>query len=333
MAEMLQFEFMQRALLAALLVGVVAPMVGIFVVQRGLSMIGDALGHVALAGVAIGVMLQSQPVWTALVVAVAAAVLIEGLRARGGTGSDVAIALMFHTGIALGVVLISTSPGGGNLENFLFGAITTTTPADLITFAVLGVVVAVTTAVLRPRLFAVAQDEQFSRSQGLPVTALNMLLSALVAVTIVMSMRVVGLLLISALMIVPNAAAQRITRSFAAAWWTAMGLGAIAAVGGVTTSYQFDLPAGGTIVLLAVALYAAVVLVTAVMHQVRVRRHRTAAHTEHHAHEHHPDCEHPSVPHGDHLDYLHGDHLHHPHEGHYDERPLESSDRIAQEKT
>ena len=122
MAEMLQFEFMQRALLAALLVGVVAPMVGIFIVQRGLSMIGDALGHVALAGVGIGLVMHTQPVWSALVVAVAAALLIETLRARGGTGSDVVIALMLHAGIALGVVLLSTSPaaGGAGLENYLY---------------------------------------------------------------------------------------------------------------------------------------------------------------------------------------------------------------------
>nr|WP_141494783.1 metal ABC transporter permease [Kytococcus schroeteri] len=325
MAEMLQFDFMQRALLAALLVGAVAPMVGIFVVQRGLSLIGDALGHVALAGVAVGVVMQAQPVWTALAVAVLAAVVIEALRARGGTASDVALALMFHTGIALGVVLISTSPGTANLENYLFGAITTTSSADLRLFVVLGVVVAVATTLLRPRLFAVAQDEVYSRSQGLPVTALNMLLSALVAVTIVMSMRVVGLLLISALMIVPIATSQLLTRSFAAAWWVAMVLGALSGVGGVVVSYTYDLPSGGTIVLLAVAVYALAVLGTWVARRVRVGRHRRASLAEHHAHEHHPDCEHPAVPHGDHLDYLHGDHLHHPHEGHYDERPLDAS--------
>lgn len=328
MAEMLQFEFMQRALLAALLVGVVAPMVGIFIVQRGLSMIGDALGHVALAGVGIGLVMHTQPVWSALVVAVAAALLIETLRARGGTGSDVVIALMLHAGIALGVVLLSTSPaaGGTGLENYLFGAITTTTRADLVTFAVLGLVVVAATTLLRPRLFAVAQDEEYSRSQGLPVTALNMLLSALVAVTIVMSMRVVGLLLISALMVVPNASAQRLTRGFAAAWWCAIAIGAVSAVGGVTLSYSHDLPSGGTIVLVTVAIYAAVIVATEVMHRVRIGRHRRATTSEHHEHEHHPDCGHTPVPHGDHVDYLHGDHLHHPHAGHYDERPLDTEE-------
>ncbi|WP_374929972.1 metal ABC transporter permease [Kytococcus sedentarius] len=325
---MLEFEFMQRALLAALLVGVVAPMVGIFIVQRGLSMIGDALGHVALAGVGIGVVMNSQPVWAALVVAVLAALLIEALRARGGTGSDVVIALMLHTGIALGVVLMSSTSaaGSGGLESYLFGAITTTSRTDLVTFALLGLVVVVATTVLRPRLFAVAQDEEYSRAQGLPVTALNMLLSVLVAVTIVMSMRVVGLLLISALMVVPNAAAQRLTRGFAAAWWCAIAIGAVSGVGGVALSYQHDLPSGGTIVLLTVAVYAVVVLTTAVVHRIRVGRHRRARPGEHHEHEHHPDCGHTAVPHGDHVDYLHGDHLHHPHAGHYDERPLDDQE-------
>lgn len=319
--QMLDYDFMRRALLAALLVGIIAPMVGIFVVQRGLSLIGDAIGHVALAGVAIGVLLGTEPIWSALVVSVVAAIGIELLRLREDTASDVAIALLFYAGIALGVVLLSSTAAGGDasLQNVLFGAISTTTSQDLVTFSVIGGVAVALVLLLRHRLFAVAQDELFSRSQGLPVTFLNMLLSVLVAATIVMSMRVVGLLLVSALMVVPNAAAQRLVHGFTAAWLIAIGLGALSSVGGVAISYQLDLPSGGTIVLVTLALYLLVALLGAALHRARVGRHRRSHTDEHHTHEHHPECGHPMVRHGDHVDYRHGGHLHHPHGDHYDE--------------
>ena len=141
--ELLQYDFMRRALLAGLLVGLAAPVVGIFLVQRRLALIGDGMGHVALAGVAIGIVTGRAPVWTALVAAVAAAVAIELIRARGRTSGDVALAVMFYGGIAFGVALISRSPEGtpANLNAYLFGAITTTSPRDLVTFAALAAVV------------------------------------------------------------------------------------------------------------------------------------------------------------------------------------------------
>ena len=130
MPDLLQYDFMQRALLAALLVGLTAPLVGVFLVQRRLSLIGDGIGHVALAGVAIGVLTGHQPVLTALVVAALAAVAIEVIRMRGGASGDVVLAIMFYGGIALGVVLMARAPAGGaSLNSDLFGAITTTSPA------------------------------------------------------------------------------------------------------------------------------------------------------------------------------------------------------------
>lgn len=315
---MLSLEFMRNALLAALFVGLAAPMVGIFLVQRGLSLIGDGLGHVALAGVAIGVLTDSSPVLTALVTAVIAAVAIELVRARGRTSGDVALALMFYGGIAAGVVIINRSDGAqtGSLTGYLFGAITTTSRADLMVFAALSAVIVVVTLVLRPRLFAVAGDEEYARASGLPVLALNILLAVLTAVTVVVAMRVIGLLLISALMIVPNAAAQQISGSFRATNRWAVLFGVLSAVGGVVASYQLDTASGGTIVLLAIAIFFIAATAGACVRVLARRRHRRA---ERHAHEHGPDCGHEAVPHGDHVDYLHDGHLHAAHEGHYDE--------------
>lgn len=285
MGDLLSYDFMVRALLAAAMVGISAPVVGIFLVQRRLALIGDGMGHVALTGVAVGLLTGTAPVLTALVAAVAAAVVIELVRARGRTSGDVVLAVMFYGGIAGGVVLISRSESGSaaTLNSYLFGSITTTSRADLVVFAALSVIVVTTCLVLARRLFAVSNDEEFARASGLPVLRLNLLLAVLTAVTIVVSMRVVGLLLISALMIVPTAVAQLVCRSFAGTLATAMGVGTAVSLLGVATSYYADTPSGGTIVLYAIALFALVAAGSAVQRAFQQRRQLP---TGEHDHEH-----------------------------------------------
>lgn len=317
--ELLQYDFMRRALVAGLLVGLTAPAVGIFLVQRRLALIGDGIGHVALAGVAAGVLTRAAPVWTALVAAVGGAVAIELIRARGRTSGDIALAVLFYGGIAGGVVLISLSPDGtpANLNAYLFGAITTTTDADLATFAVLAGVVLIAMLLLSRRLFAVGNDPEYARAVGLPVLALNLLLAVLTAVTVVVSMRVVGLLLISALMILPNAIAQLLCHSFRSSLALAVATGVAVSLAGVSTSFYANTPSGGTIVLFAIAVFVLAALGAAARDALLRRRHAPAE--GHHAHEHGPDCGHQAVPHGDHVDYLHGGHRHAQHAGHYHE--------------
>jgi len=273
--EFLSYEFMQRALMAALLVGMTAPTVGVYLVQRRLALIGDGLGHVALAGVAIGVLTSQAPVLTALACAVIGALAIELIRARGRTSGDVALAILFYGGIAGGVVIISQAPGGtpGNLNAFLFGAITTTTGTDVAVFALLcGLVLTVTLGFSR-YLFAVSNDEEFAVASGLPVLRLNLLLVVVTAMTVVVSMRVIGLLLISALMILPIASAQLVASSFRQTVAIGVGIGVAVSVSGVAMSFYADTPSGGTIVLLAIAVFAVVALVralrTAVLRRTR----------------------------------------------------------------
>jgi zinc transport system permease protein len=316
--DVLALDFMRQALIAALLVGIAAPLVGVFLVQRRLSLIGDGLGHVSLAGVAIGILTGSAPVLTALVLAVLAAVAIELIRVRGKTSGDIALAVMFYGGIALGVVLISmsTASSPANLTAYLFGAILTTSTADLQVFAILAVVVLAVTLALRPRLFAVANDEEYARATGMKVTALNLTLAILTAVTVVVSMRVVGLLLISALMIIPNATAQVLASSFRTSVRWAVLVGVISSIGGVVGSYYAGTPSGGSIVLFAIALFLLATAASAARTRLGAARHRRA---EAHDHEHGPGCGHLSVPHEDHLDYVHDGHRHAPHGGHWDE--------------
>ncbi|MBA3340159.1 MAG: metal ABC transporter permease [Geodermatophilaceae bacterium] len=257
MLDFLNYDFMQRALVAALLVGLTAPTVGVYLVQRRLALIGDGLGHVALAGVAIGVLTSQAPVLTALAVAVVGALSIELIRARGRTSGDIALAILFYGGIAGGVVIISQAPGGtpGNLNAYLFGAITTTTTGDLVVFGVLCVLVLAVTLGLAKYLFAVSNDDEYALASGLPVLRLNMLLAVVTAMTVVVSMRVIGLLLISALMILPIAAAQLVARSFRQTVLIGVLIGVLVSVSGVAMSYYSDTPSGGTIVLLAIAVF------------------------------------------------------------------------------
>ncbi len=333
---LLEYDFMQRALLASLVVGLIAPAVGVFLVQRRLSLLGDGLGHVALTGVAVGVLTATAPVGAALVAAAAGAVLIELVRARGRTSGDVALAVLFYGGIAGGVVLLSLAPRGQatNLDAYLFGAITTTSAADLWTFAAIAVVVLVVLGLLGQRLYAVSDDEEYARAVGLPVLGLNVVLAVLVAATVVLSMRVVGLLLISALMIVPNAAAQLVARSFRQTVGLACVIGVVVSVGGTASSYYAGTPSGGTIVLLAIAVFLVAVAGVALREAAARRRHRRRADVHAaHPHEHGDGCGHQPVPHEDHVDYRHDGHLHAAHRTpggiHYDEHGEHPADAPA----
>lgn len=267
----LSFQFLQLALLSALLVGLAAPAVGVFLVQRRLALMGDGLGHVALTGVALGFLLGTAPVLTAVLVATLGAVVVELVRQQGRTSGDVALALMFYGGIAGGVLLISLSDGGSNanLLSYLFGSLTAVSPSDAMVIAVLAGGLLLALALVGRQLFAVCHDEEHARVMGLPVRALNLLLAVMAALTVTVGMRVVGLLLVSALMVVPVATAQQLVRGFSATVAVSLGAGVLAAVGGVLGSYYADTPPGAMIVVLALGGFALATLVGAVARRTR----------------------------------------------------------------
>jgi zinc transport system permease protein len=266
MIEILTLPFMQRALLASVLVGLTAPSVGVFLVQRRLALMGDGIGHVALTGVAVGLLLGWAPVLTAVVVAALGAIAIEVIRERGRTSGDVALALLFYGGIAGGVLLIGIADGSStSLVSYLFGSLTTVAPEDLAVMAALTVAVLAVTLGLQRHLFAVCQDEEFARVCGLPVRLLNVLLAVTAAVTVTVAMRVVGVLLVSALMVVPVATAQLATRGFRVTVATSMALGVTYGVAGVLLSYAADVPSGASIVVLAIAGFLATAVAVAVL--------------------------------------------------------------------
>ncbi len=253
---MLELEFMRLALGAGAVVGVLAPAVGFFLVQRRQSLVGDGIGHVAFAGVAAGILLDVSPILTALVAALLGGVAIEYLRSKGKTAGDQALALVFYTGIAAGVVLVSAA-GALNIDLFqyLFGSILTVTRTDLAVIAALGAVGLATVGLLYRPLAGIVVDEEGARVAGLPIGALNMTVAALAAVTVALSMRVVGILLVAALMVLPVSAASRIAWSMRSTFLLSIAIGLVSVLAGLTISYYADLPPGGTIVLVAAAAF------------------------------------------------------------------------------
>jgi zinc transport system permease protein len=265
--SVLSLEFMRLALVSAVLVGLVAPAVGVFLVQRRLALMGDGIGHVALTGVALGFLLGTEPVLTAVVVATVGAVVIELVRQQGRTSGDVALALMFYGGIAGGVLLIGLSDRGSNasLLSYLFGSLTAVSPQDVVVIAVLAGALLLALAVFGRQLFAVCHDEEHARVMGLPVRALNLLLAVMAALTVTVAMRVVGLLLVSALMVVPVATAQQLVRGFRATVVVALSAGVLAAVSGVLGSYYADTAPGALIVVVALGGFGLATAVGAVV--------------------------------------------------------------------
>ena len=253
---MLDHEFMRLAFAAGAIVGVLAPAVGFFLVQRQMSLIGDGIGHVAFAGVALGYLLDVSPVATALVASVLGAVGIEQLRSRNRAAGDQALALFFYTGIAAGVVLVSAAGAlDANLFSFLFGSILTVARGDVLLVAGLGIGGLALVALLYNGFVAVAIDEESARVSGVPVSRLNVTLAALAGVTVALSMRIVGILLIAALMVLPVMAASRTAASLRGTLFGAMGIGLASVIAGLTLSYYLDLAPGGAIVLFAAATF------------------------------------------------------------------------------
>jgi zinc transport system permease protein len=259
---MLESEFMRLAFAAGVVIGVLAPAVGFFLVQRQMSLVGDGLGHVAFAGVAFGFLLGVSPLYAGLVAAVVGAVALEWLRSRRRAAGDQALALVFYTGIAAGVVVVSRADAlDVNLFAYLFGSILTVTRAEVALIAVLGLASIAVVVLLWRALTGAALDEEGARVTGVPVGALNVLVVALAAVVIGLSMRIVGILLIAALMVLPVIAASRVAWSLRSTVALSSAIGLISVLVGLSVSYYADLPPGGTIVLVAAASFLATGLV------------------------------------------------------------------------
>lgn len=262
MLELFQHSFMVRALIAGALVGVICPALGTFLVLRRLALIADTLAHVALAGVAVGLVTGTSPFIFAIIASTLAAGAIEWLRSTGRVLGDVALALFLYAALAVAIVLISLDHGlNANLFSFLFGSILTVTATDLWLIGGLAVVVLLTVLVFYPELLQTTFDQELATVSGLRVRWVNLLLAVLTGVTVALAMRIVGVLLVGALMVIPVIASLQISRGFRTTVVVAVVLGLVAVIIGLVAAYYLSLAAGGAIVLaaLVVLLWAVVV--------------------------------------------------------------------------
>lgn len=269
--EALEFGFMQRALVACTVIAAVAPLVGCFVVQRRQALIGDGMGHMAFAGVGLAFLIGLNPLIGALALTVVAALALVRLS-RGGVGGDLSLALIFYGGIAAGFLFASRAGGGQNqILGFLFGSPLNLGWDEVASVTVLAAIVVVIVTMLYPQLVALAFDESAARAAGVPTGGLVLALTVLVALVVVGGMSSIGLLLISAMMVIPVATAAQVASSYRATMWLACAVGGISAVTGLLVAFYANAPTGAAIVLVALGIYAATALVSLLSGKMRLR--------------------------------------------------------------
>ncbi len=253
---MFEFEFMQRAMTAAVVIGLLCGLLGFFVVLRRLAFIGVGISHSAIGGVAIGLLLGIAPMLTAAVFAIAVALGIARVSKRGGLSEDAVIGVFFSGSMALGVVLFSLRRGfRQDLFGYLFGNVLTISSAELVLLTIVAAVVALVLVLLFKELLFISYDEELARAYGRPVDLLNSALLVLLAVTIIIGVRLVGVLLIEALLVVPAATASLWTDRFRAQVALSAFLGAGCGALGLAAAYGLDIAAGGAMVLVGIITF------------------------------------------------------------------------------
>lgn len=256
MPSLFHYDFLVRGLAAALSVAVIAPAIGMFVVVRRQSFLADTLAHVSLAGVALGLFLGFDPIAAAVALALMGAVLVDRLRARGGIYAESALSLILSGSLALAVILIGLAHGmNANLFSYLFGSVTTVTPRDVGLILALGAAVTLAVLAFYKEFFLLTLDEEIAVAGGLRAGAFNALLSVLAGLTVALSLRIVGALLVGALMVVPVLAASRFGLGFRRTHALAVVLSLLSVIIGFFLSYALDLAAGGTIVGTSIAVF------------------------------------------------------------------------------
>ncbi len=260
-ADFLAYGFMQRALITGIAAAICCAMVGLYLVLKRYSLFGDALSHMAFGGIALGYFLNVYPIWTATAVSVSAAMGITKLRKSTRISGDAAIAVMLSAGLGMGVILVSASHGFTiDLFSFLFGSVLLTNLTDTISFlGISGGIIAVLLALRKPLLHFTFDEEQ-AKINGVPVEKLNYLFIGLAAVTVIITMRLVGILLISALIVLPNITSIMMGKSFRKTMAISVSLSVAATTSGIILSYPLNLAPSGCIVMILVAMYVGTLL-------------------------------------------------------------------------
>lgn len=269
--SILEYEFLRNSFLTGLIIGIISPLLGVFIVLRRQSLIADALSHITLSGIAATLLVQRyvpalapfNPVYGGMIFSVGGALLIEKFRSIYRHYEELAIPIIMSFGVGLGVVFLSLANGfNADLFSYLFGSVSAVRTEDLQLILLISALVIISVILLFKELFLLSFDEEYSVVSGLKVKTINFIFIILVAVVIAISMQIVGVLLVSSLMTLPVAASIRIAKSFKSAILYAIVFGELSVIGGLITAYYFDLAPGGTIVIIATLL-----LVTVIIHK------------------------------------------------------------------
>lgn len=258
MLEIFQYDFMVRSFIAGLIIAIIAPIIGSFLVIRRFSLLSDTLGHVSLVGVAVGFLANINPLITATAVSILAALGMEKLRTQNKTLGETSLALFLSGSLAIATVLIGLAKGfNTNLLSYLFGSIATISLEDTVYMAVAGAVALVIIIIFYKEFLLVSFDEELATAQGLNARLFNNLIVIIAAIVIAVAMRIVGILLVGALMVIPVITATRLGRSFKGTLLISIGLSVFAVITGLFVSFYLDLASGGTIVVISLLLFMA----------------------------------------------------------------------------
>lgn len=259
----ISYEFLQNAFASGLIIGVIAPLLGVFIVVRRLSLIADALSHVTLAGIAgslylsqsVGALALLNPLYLGIASSVIGSMLIERLRSVYKHYEELAIPIILSAGIGFGAIFISLAEGfSTDLFGYLFGTVSAVSRQDLFIVAGIAIIVLAFIRIFFKELFVLSFDDEYARASGLPAKWIHFMFMIVTALVIAGSMRIVGILLVSSLMTIPVATAMRVSKSFKQTIWLSILFGEISVITGLVTAFYFDLAPGGTIVVTSIGI-------------------------------------------------------------------------------
>lgn len=261
MFDIFQYQFMIRAFEAGVIVAIIAPVIGVFLVLKRYSLIADTLSHVSLAGVAIGLLLKINPLITAIATAVASSIVIDKLRTSKKVFGESALAIFLSGSLAVAIILIGLAHGFTvDLFSYLFGSILTVKPSDVLIIGTIGIAVLLIIIAFYKELLYITFDEEAAQVSGIPTKGINMLFIILAALTIALSIPIVGVLLIAALLVIPALTALQFKKSFNQTIFIAEAVSIFSVLAGIITSFYLNLSTGGTIVLITIAIFIGVFL-------------------------------------------------------------------------
>lgn len=270
---MFQYDFIQRALIAGIAISFITPIIGLLLILRRQSLLADTLSHISLAGVALGVLLGTNPTITTLIVVIFASIAIEYLRISYRNYSEISVALMMATGMAVALVLMSFSPDSSNfkIDQYLFGSIILITEQEVWMLVILAIIILVLYIIFRRPLYVLSFDEATAHTSGLPVRFMSITFSIITGVAISIMMPIIGALLISALIVIPSATAIKISKSFTQTILIGIVINLIGIFSGITLSFYYDTPPGASITLCFVFIFILVSILNRIFSKARIQ--------------------------------------------------------------